>query len=325
MDESVVAEGDADENVDVGEPDMKKVQEMTRVADSVHSRLLPALLNHLECRDENEDTVRIPIAVGITNVAKHLPEPARTTQVSRLLTILCQAFRSKSQETRDLTRDTLCRIAVTLGPDFLPDIIRELRGALLRGPHLHVLAFVTHKLLTHLISPENSGRFVNFDDCVEDVAYVSAEVIFGDSGKDAQSEGFKTKLREVRSSSSKGLDSFAILAKHVTPGKVRALLHPIRAIMQETEALKILQLVDDVLKKIAGGINSNERISSVDLLSLCQSLITQNAKFLQAVPVMKKNRSKKGGDSAIVQLKRTSRVDQNHYANNSFRFVSSLK
>ena len=326
MDESVAAEGNTEENADVGEPDTKQVQEVTRIADSVHSRLLPALLTHLGSRDENEDTIRIPIAVGIVNVAKHLPDPARTTQVSRLLTILCQAFRSKSQETRDLTRDTLCRIAVTLGPEFLSGIIRELRGALLRGPHLHVLAVVTHALLVHLTSPENSGRFTNFDDCVEDIVYVSAEVVFGESGKDVRSEGFKTKLREVRSSSTKGLDSFAILAKHITPGKVSALLHPVRAIMQETETLKILQLVDDVLKKIAGGINSNEHISPVDLLSLCQSLITQNAKFLQAAPAKKKHRSIKGEDSAIVQLKRTSHVDQNHYANNSFRFIaSSLK
>ena len=328
MDESVVVEGDAEETVVVEEQDTKHTQEMTRVADSVHTRLLPALLNHLERRDDHEDTVRIPIAVGIINVAKHLPDPARTTQISRLLTILCQAFRSKSQETRDLTRDTLCRIAVTLGPEFLPGIIRDLRSALLRGPHLHVLAVVTHALLVHLISPENLGRFTNFDDCVEDVAYVSAEVIFGESGKDVRSEGFKTKMREVRSSSSKGLDSFTILAKNITPGKVSALLRPVRAIMQETETLKILQLVEEVLKKIAGGVNSNERVSPANLLSLCQSLITQNAKFLQAAPVVKKNRSrsKKGEDSAIVQLKRTSHVDSNHYANNSFRFVAaSLK
>ena len=322
MDESVAVEGDADENAGPEEPDPKKAQEMTRIADSVHSRLLPALLNHLERRDENEDTIRIPIAVGIINVAKHLPDPARTTQVTRLLTILSQAFRSKSQATRDLTRDTLCRIAVTLGPEFLPGIIRELRGALLRGPHLHVLAVVTHALLVHLTSLENSGRFTNFDDCVEDIAYVSAEVIFGESGKDVRSEGFKTKLREVRSSSSKGLDSFSILAKHITSGKISALLHPIRAIMQETETLKTLLLVDDVLKKIAGGINSNDCITPSDLLSLCQTLITQNAKFLQAVPAIKKHRSRKGDDSAIVQLKRTSHIDSNHYANNSFRFVA---
>ena len=51
--------------------------------------------------------------------------------------------------------------------------------------------------------------------------------------------------------------------------------------MQETETLQILPLVDDVQKKIASGINSNERISPSDLLSLCFDY--PNAKFLQVV------------------------------------------
>jgi len=74
---------------------------------------------------------------------------------------------------------------------------------------------MAHALLVHLTSTENSGRFVNFDECVEDIVYASSEVIFGESGKDFRSEGFKTTLREVRSSLSEGLDSFSILAKHI--------------------------------------------------------------------------------------------------------------
>ena len=49
------------------------------------------------------------------------------------------------------------------------------------------------------------------DDCVNDVALASAEVIFGESGKDVQAEDFKTEMRDVRTSSSAGLDSFAIM------------------------------------------------------------------------------------------------------------------
>ena len=39
--------------------------------------------------------------------------------------------------------------------------------------------------------------FPNLDDCVNNVAYISAEVIFGESGKDVQAESFMTKMREV--------------------------------------------------------------------------------------------------------------------------------
>ena len=77
-----------------------------------------------------------------------------------------------------------------------------------------------------------------------DVAAVSAEVVFSESGKDVQAEGLKTKMREVRGSSSKGVDSFALMAKHITPPKISSLFLPIRNYMQETETLKVMQQVD---------------------------------------------------------------------------------
>ncbi|KAF7330551.1 DRIM domain-containing protein [Mycena venus] len=213
-----------------------------------------------------EDTTRIPIAVGIVKVAKHLPATTREPQISRLLTVLSQVLRSKSQETRDLTRDTLSRIAVTLGPPYLPLMLREMRAALL----------------------QHSAAFGNLDDCVNDVAYVSAEVIFGESAKDVLAEEFKTKMREVRSSSAKGLDSFGIIAKYITPPRISSLLVPLRAIMQETESVKMMQLVEDVLKRVTSGLNANKHLIPTELLVLCHTLINQNAKFLKQAPIKRK-------------------------------------
>ncbi|KAI0070349.1 hypothetical protein K474DRAFT_1670178 [Panus rudis PR-1116 ss-1] len=291
----------------------------SRIADVVNSRLLPSLLKHLESRDETEDSLRIPVAVGIIKVAQHLPSATGEPQITKLVTVLSQVFRSKSQETRDLTRETLCRIAIMLGPSYLPMIIRELRGALTRGPHLHVLAFVVHALLVHVTSDEHAAVFHTLDDCVFDVAHVSAEVIFGESGKDVQHEDFKTKMREVRSSSAKGFDSFAILAKFITPPKISTLLVPIRNILHATETLKVMQQVEDLLRRIAGGLNANQHLKPADLISLCQTLITENSRFLKQAPTPKEKREKK--DAAIVQLKRSRDADADHYANSSFRFV----
>lgn len=229
-------------------------------------------------------------------------------------------FRSKSQETRDLTRETLCKIAIILGPSYLPEILRELRAALLRGPHLHVLAFVTHALLVHVTSGDHAATFSILDDCVPDVAHVSAEVIFGESGKDVQSENFKTKMREVRSSSAKGLDSFTTIAKHITPPKISSLLVPIRSILQHTETLKVMQQVEELLRRIAGGLNANEHLKPADLLALCHTLISQNARFLQHVPKPSQHIGKDKVD-AVVELKKNIKADVDHYANNSFRYV----
>ncbi|KAI0045527.1 hypothetical protein FA95DRAFT_1561038 [Auriscalpium vulgare] len=322
VDEDDVAVEDHDVDAGPAEVPVAKAAATDRVADAVNNRLLPALLRHLENRNEAEDSMRIPVAVGIVKVAQHLPETTKDAQITRLIIILSQALRSKNSETRDLTRETLAKIAVILGPSSLPTILREMRGALLRGPHLHVLAYVTHYLLVHVTSGEHAETFKNLDGCVTDVAHVSAEVIFGEPGKDVQSEGFKTKMREVRSSSSKGLDSFAIMARFISPPKISGLLLPLRAIMQETEALKIMSKVDEVLRRIASGFNSNELLNPSELLVLCHSLISQNSKFLQHVAKpLRKGKGRGKGNDYIVQLKKDLAAASDHYAVNSFRFI----
>ena len=288
-----------------------------RIADAVNLRLLPNLLNHLEKHDATtDDNTRIPISIGIVTVAKYLPAAAGRAQIARLLTILSQILRSKSQETRDLTRDALNRIAVNLGPSYLPLILQELRTSLVRGPQLHVLAYVVHSLMVHITSGDHAEAFSTLDDCVNDVAFVSAEVIFGESGKDVQAEDFKTKMREVRASSSGGLDSFAIMAKYVTPAKISSLLLPLKSIMQETSSIKVMNLVEEVLKRLATGFNGNQHLVPKELLVLCHTLVSQNARFLQQTPLRRKPNVK--GD-AIVQTKRQVTAETNHYSHNSYR------
>ena len=293
----------------------------TRIADAVINRFLPSLLTYLEKRDETEDEIRIPVSIGVVRVALHLPEESRRPQVSRLLTIISQALRSKSQDTRNLVRETLCKIAVILGPDWLRPLIKELRLALTRGPQLHVLAYTCHSILVHVTS-ETSNAFAHLDEVAEDVAEASAEVIFGQSGRGAQGEDFKTKMTEVRGAASKALDSFALIAKHIAPRSITRLLIPLKSIMHETEILKVMNQVEDVLRRITTGLNSNPHLTPPELLVLCHSLISQNAKFLQEAPRVVEQYVKGGKKHFIVQAKRDLPTTCEHYAHNSFRFVA---
>ncbi|EJD50269.1 hypothetical protein AURDEDRAFT_182634 [Auricularia subglabra TFB-10046 SS5] len=326
MDASVAA-GSADAPVateDVGEDDEPQPVEQwkadSRIMDAVTAKLLPSLLNILENREETEDGLRIPVCVGIVRIALHLPEQQRQPQVSRLLTVIAQIFRSKSQDTRDLTRETLCKIIVMLGPDYLAVAMKQLRGALLRGPHLHILAFVTHSILVHITS-NATEQFATIDDSVADIAHVAAEVIFGQSGKDLQSEDFKTKLKEVKGSTSRGMDCFALVSKCISSVKVSTLLLPVRNIMEETESAKVMFQVDDVLRRVASGLNANPQLKPTDLLVMCHTLISQNARFLRETSTPSKKQGKIHPDVAV-QVKRTLDAPTNHYINNSHRFIA---
>ncbi|KAG9124195.1 U3 snoRNP protein [Ceratobasidium sp. 392] len=317
------AQPDIEEN-DALEAEIKtatqEAKKLARIEEAVTTRLLPSLLQYLEKRDETEEAVRIPVAIGIARVAMHLPDTYRGPQISKLVVVLSQILRSKSQEVRDLTRETLCKIAVIIGSESLALVIKELRGALTRGPQLHVLAFVAHSILVHVTTGEHATNFTVLDSCVSDIAHISAEVIFGQSGKDVQSEEFKTKMREVRSSASKGLDSFMIVAKHVTASRIAALLTPIRAIMHETVAIKPMQQAEDALRRIASGLNANANLKPVDTLVLCHTLIGQNAKFLKQAPAKKHNKKQK--TDFDVELKRNAAPDTDFYSANSLRFVA---
>lgn len=325
-DADVIADGEAvegGENTEIQPPPVP-LAGVKKISDAVNVRLLPALLGYLENRDENEDSHRIPVALGIAKVALHLPSSAKEAQIGKLLTILSQVLRSRSQETRDLVRETMCRIALALGSLYLPLALRELRAVLLYGPQLHVLAYVTHALLTYVTSPDRTdAAFDDLDRCIDDIAHISSEVVFGESGKDVQHDGFRTKMREVKGSASRGLDCFALAARYVSPNRISALLLPLRSVMEVTNSAKPMQQVDEVLRRIAGGLNANARLNPPELLVLCHTLLSQNAKFLQEAEKKMVARMTSRGckDDYIVQTKRKIVADNDYYAHNSYRYV----
>ena len=92
---------------------------------------------------------------------------------------------------------------------------------------------------------------------------------------------------------------------------------PLRSIIAETSSFKMLQQVDEVLRRIASGLNANTRLTPPELLILCHTLTSQNAKFLQEVPKLRSKSSKK--NDSIVQLQCEVIANTDHYTTNSFR------
>ncbi|PWN47862.1 hypothetical protein IE53DRAFT_334725 [Violaceomyces palustris] len=301
-----------------------------RIIDAVTGRLLPRLMGYLEQKDETEDAIRLPIAVGVVRVVQCLPDGPRATHISKLLAALANVLRSKSQETRDMARETISKVAISLGPSHFPEILRELRRALQRGPQLAVLAYTVHALLVHTMTtgPE---PVTSIRDGVKDIVHVATEDIFGHTGEDRISIGNKTKAKEVKQS--KSMDTFEQLSKIVVPGKMSELLQPLRDILQQTEAPKTVQQVEDCLKRIASGISSNKQFDSHSFLILCHTLIKRDAAFLQP---RKPVATAKGKDSAggvgpkynyAVLLKRkdveqSSAGAKDHYSRNAHKFVA---
>ncbi|EJT46124.1 hypothetical protein A1Q1_05335 [Trichosporon asahii var. asahii CBS 2479] len=290
-----------------------------RITEVVLNRLLPTLSKFITTKSETEDSVRIPVSLAIVKLASTLPAEESDNEILRIITTVSQILRSKDQDIRDIARDTIGKIAVYLGPSWLVRVLRELRTALQRGPQKHVLAVTTHSILVHATT-EAADRFTDLDEAVEDAVEVSAEVIWGESGKDVATEGFKTKMREVRGALSRGNDTFQLVSRLVSPTKISAVLAPVREIMHISQAVKTMQQVDEVLRRIALGLNSNVMMSPEDILNLSYSLINSNSRYLK--PKRKEAKAGKSkSDRFTVQMKRNAPEDEDVYPQNAYKFV----
>lgn len=89
--------------------------------------------------------------------------------------------------------------------------------------------------------------------------------------------------------------------------------------MHETLSAKVMGLVDEVLKRIAVGLNGSPHPVPAELLTLCNTLISQNPKFLQQTPSRRKNSVK---NDVIVQVKWQTTAQNNHYTDNSYQYVA---
>lgn len=297
-----------------------QAQESKKVLSAVQNRLLPKLMDFLDQKDDLEDTVRLPIAVGVARVMLKLPNPLRRLEITKLLNTLANVFKSKAQDTRDLARVTLGKVAISLGPDYLPAIVKELRRALVRGPQKAVLAYTVHNVLIQCMSNQEQPLTI-LNTGTNSIAEIVMEDIFGQTSEDRDSIENRTTYKEVKNT--KSLDTLEQVAKIVGSTHVSSLLIPVRDLMHQTEAVKAVRSMDDYLKRVALGLNVNIHLASSDFLLLCHSLLTSNADFLQASA--QNGKQKKGSRSSAVLRKRAEvegDVGRDHYARNAYKFVA---
>ena len=51
----------------------------------------------------------------------------------RMLLKICSCLKSRSKETRDVARDTLIKVTQSLGPKYVPYVVKEMKDTLTKG------------------------------------------------------------------------------------------------------------------------------------------------------------------------------------------------
>lgn len=231
---------------------------------------LPPLLEHLH--DKNEETVsaRVPVAVILVKLLRLLPDQILSQQLPSVLTDICHILRSKAWESREMARHTLAKIACILGPPSFGFVLKELRGALKTGTQLHVLSYTLHTLLLAVTPEFQQG---DLDYCLEPMVAVIMDDVFGTTGQEKDAEGYITKMKEIKSSKSQ--DSMELIASTSSIVHLVTLVRPLQLLLMEKLDLRLVRKIDELLNRIAAGLQKNPASDSRDTLIFCYEVVQE--------------------------------------------------
>eukprot|EP01043_Picozoa_sp_COSAG02_P004304 COSAG02_NODE_111_length_36009_cov_42.221248_1_plen_2408_part_00 len=278
------SEDDGHDDLIKDNTDGSKMSAKNRLAvdTTVADRILPEIYRHLSEGDgsgsstSQMDTetdgkgVRHPVALAIVKLLQVLPATRLQAQLPRLINVLANSLKSHMQSIRDQSRKTLVQVISTLGPHYLYFAMEEMKGILLRGYQRHVLAYTTHALLADLAPVVPIG---SLDHCFDSILPVLQDEIVGALSHEKEVDSLMKKCREYKVG--RAYDSFKLLAQKVAFSNLPQLLEPVRSVLAATASLKILQKVEEVLKRIAQGLLMNEAVTPTQILTFCHKTIMQ--------------------------------------------------
>ncbi|ODQ49990.1 hypothetical protein SAICODRAFT_73741 [Saitoella complicata NRRL Y-17804] len=325
------AESDADgEDVDMADAgEVEEIKPSTallsslppveRLQEEVLNGLLPPLVKYLHTREESTVILRVPVALPIVKLLRLLPEEVIANRLPGVLMDLSHVLKSKSQESRDMTRKTLADIVALLGPAYFQYVLTELRGALLRGSQLHVLGFTVHTLLVRLTENKQITKG-DLDYCLPAIADMLVDDIFGVTGSEKEAEGYSTSMREVKGN--KSFDSYEILAKYSSVEHLGVMIAPIKNLLHELSTLKLLKKVDEVLRRITLGVQANEAGNSREMLVFAYNVFQSSLKA--EVVVQKSTESEARAESRKffeLDIKPKKHFIRDHYVANASKLT----
>ena len=88
---------------------------------------------------------------------------------------LCTFLKSRMDSVRRVTRETLHTIMKSIGAEYLPTMISEMKALLTRGFHVHVMAYSIHSVLVALKPIYKQG---DMDKCVNSLLNVGLLHVF---------------------------------------------------------------------------------------------------------------------------------------------------
>ncbi|XP_015126374.1 small subunit processome component 20 homolog [Diachasma alloeum] len=226
---------------------------------------------------EEEELMRVPIALALVKLLQKLPERILDKNLPGIFMKLCTFLKSRLESVRRSTREILQKIMITLGPDYLHHLLREMNSLLTRGFQIHVLAYTIHAVLLSL-KPLFKESHVNEN--LQSILQVCKVDLFGISAEEKEIAAVTKNTSEAKST--KSFDIFHVLGQFITESCLIDLLQPLVAVLNDSRSHKTVRKVVECLRHVVLGLADNVFIQPDKLLIFLYGVVSKSIPALSA-------------------------------------------
>lgn len=273
------------------------------LTESTHKVNKKQLRNSHEDRDaEEEEVLRVPMAFAVVKLLQRLPKDMLVKNLPGVFVKLCTFLKSRLESVRRVTRETLQKVMVSLGPSFLSTLLKEMTTLLTRGFQVHVLVFSIHSVLIALKDIFGPG---DIDDSLPYILEVCKHDLFGYAAEEKEEGKVAAKVREAQSN--KSYNTLQVVAQYVSENHLTNLLIPFKQIIQTAHSHKIVNRASECLRLIVTGLSENALIPPPSLLIFAVGVASESIPALvikdreTLTPKQKEKEARRRADCYIIK------------------------
>ncbi|CAG9786026.1 unnamed protein product [Diatraea saccharalis] len=221
---------------------------------------------------QEEDMIRIPIALALVKLLQRLPGDLLRYQLPGIIIKLCSFLKSPLKQVRITARDIVKKIMITVGTSYLGILLEHLTLLLTRGFQVHVLVATIHTILDALKTDFKSGEI---NDNLDFILDVCVNDLFGALSEEKEVDKIHYKTPEAKPSK-KSYVTLMIVSQNITEKCLINLLLPFKEVLQKHHSKKIVLKVQEALMHISSGLVTNKFIDIESLFIFLHGMASES-------------------------------------------------
>uniref|UniRef100_A0A158R5P3 DRIM domain-containing protein n=1 Tax=Syphacia muris TaxID=451379 RepID=A0A158R5P3_9BILA len=233
--------------------------------------------------DDDEVIERVPVALATVKLLQKMPSEIMDQYLEGVILKMCDLLMSRSIHVRECARKTLAEILDTLGPKYLPFIIREVKLNLSKGYQvsmflIHVMIYSMHLLISGMQDRLSSG---DLDSCLDEIVEVCKMELFGDVAEEKEVGGIIRNVPEAKGH--KTFETYTLLGHFISAKTIGLPVLALKEILKTQPNAEAVKNVSQLLKNYASGVSTNIGIDALAKTAFAYHMINDHVGDITSV------------------------------------------